>query len=695
MKTYTPDLIHNLVLAGHGGSGKTTLAEAMLHLARPNERLGRVDEGNSYFDFDPDETSRKISIYSALAACEYGGHKLNIIDTPGYADFTGEVKAGMRVADCALIVAQAVSGVEVGTDKSWKYAEELKLPRAFFVTRIKKEHSDFYKTLEQIQEAFGHQAVAASLPIGDQLNLKGVVDLLRMKAWLEGEGKATEAEIPADLAPAAKKYREKLVEAVAESDDALMEKYLGGEALSEAEVAEGLKKGIASGKVVPVFAGDAYHLIGLRSLMDAIVNSFPTAANTAEVEAVKAGGQEKVTVACSAEGAPLAFFFKTFIEPHAGNLNFFRVYSGFLETGQDLYNATKNKSEKIGQLFYPLGKDRVDAVRVTVGDIGVAVKLKDTGTGDTIGTKANQLLLPEIILPRPSISEAISTKSKDDDAKIGPALAKLHDEDPTFTYGYVPEIRQTLINGLGELHLDIMVGRLKRRFNIEVNRLKPRIPYRETITKTVQSVEYKHKKQTGGHGQYGHVVIRLEPLPRGGGFEFVDEIVGGVIPSNFIPSVEKGIRAAMNEGAVAGYPIVDVRVALHFGSYHEVDSSGTSFEIAGSGALKKGVLEAGPVLLEPVVKLEVAVPEEYSGQVMGDLNSRRGRILGMDSAKGMQIIKATVPQAELYKYSTALRSMTQGRGSFEMEFSHYEQVPYEITQKIIEEAKKEKEEAKK
>ncbi len=692
MKTYSPDLIHNIVLAGHGGCGKTTLAEAMLHAAKPTERLGRVDEGNSIFDFDPDETARKISIYSALAFCEYQGHKINIIDTPGYADFAGEVKAGLRVADCAIVVAQAVSGVEVGTDKVWKYADEIGLPRAIFVTRIKKEHSDFYKTLEQAQEAFGHQVVAMTLPLGDQLDLRGVVDLSKMKAYLLGE--AQPGEIPADMAEKSKKYREKLVEAVAESDAALMEKYLGGEALSEAEIAEGLKKGIAGGRIIPVFAGDGYHLIGIQPLMEAIVSSFPAASYTQEVAATKSGSQETVALPCREDGSPLAFFFKTYIEPHAGNLNFFRVYSGFLETGQDLYNASNSKSEKVGQLFYPAGKERVEAARVTVGDIGIAETVKETGTGDTLGTKANQLLLPGINLPRPSISEAITTKSKDDDAKIGPALAKLHEEDPTFTYGYVPEIRQTLINGLGELHLDIMVGRLKRRFNIEVNRIKPRIPYRETITKTVPSVEYKHKKQTGGHGQYGHVVIRLEPLPRGGGFEFVDEIVGGVIPSNFIPSVEKGIRAAMNEGAVAGYPIVDVRIALHFGSYHEVDSSGTSFEIAGSGALKKGVLEAGPVLLEPVVKLEVSTPEEYAGQVMGDLNSRRGRIMGMDSAKGVQVIKATVPQAELYKYSTALRSMTQGRGSFEMEFSHYEEVPYEIAQKIIAESKKEKEEAK-
>lgn len=695
MKNYTPDLIHNIVLAGHGGCGKTTLSEAMLHISRPNERLGRVDEGNSYFDFDPDETARKISIYSALAACEHAGHKFNIIDTPGYADFAGDVKAGMRAADCALIVVQAVAGVEVGTDKVWKYADEVKLPRAIFVTRIKKEHSDFYKTLEQAQEMFGHQAVAMTLPLGDQLDLKGVVDLSRMKALDDEGGKGAESEITADMADKSKKFREKLVEAVAESDDALMEKYLGGEALSDSEVSQGLKKGIAAGKIIPVFAGDAYHLIGVRPLMDAIAGSFPAAANTAAVTAIKAGGEEQVEVPCREDGQPLAFVFKTFIEPHAGNLNFFRVYSGYLETGQDLYNANDSKSEKIGQLFHPMGKDRIDAGRLTVGDIGIAVKLKETGTGDTLCPKSNQLVLPGIVLPKPSISEAISTKSKDDDAKIGPALAKMHEEDPTFTYGYVPEIRQTLINGLGELHLDIMVGRLKRRFNIEVNRIKPRIPYRETITKTVQSVEYKHKKQTGGHGQYGHVVIRLEPQPRGQGFEFVDEIVGGVIPNNFIPSAEKGVRAAMNEGAVAGYQIVDVKVALHFGSYHEVDSSGTSFEIAGSGALKKGMLEAGPVLLEPVVRLEVAIPEEYAGQVMGDLNSRRGRIQGMDSAKGVQVIKATVPQAELYKYSTALRSMTQGRGSFEMEFSHYEQVPYEITQKIIDESKKEKEEAKK
>jgi elongation factor G len=694
LKTYTADKIHNIVLAGHGGCGKTTLAEALMHQARPAERLGRVDDGNTMFDFDPEEITRKISISSSLAACEYGDHKVNIIDTPGYADFAGEVKAGIRVADCAIIVAQAVSGIEVGTTKVWGYADELKLPRALFITRIKKEHSDFYKTLEQAQEIFGHQVAVLTLPIGDQLSLKGVVDLTRMKAYIEEGGKSTEAEIPAELADRAKKLRERMVEAVAEADDALMEKYLGGEALTEAEIAAGLKAGIASGKVVPAFAGDGHDEIGVKAFLSILNASFPSAANAAGVTARKANGDEEVAVKCDPAGQPLAFIFKTFIESHAGNLNFFRVYSGAVESGTELYNCTKGKAEKFGNLYFPMGKERVDAPKIGTGDIGIAVKLKESGTGDTIGLKANPLILPAIVLPKASISIAVEPKSKDDEGKLTTGLSKIRDEDPTFTYGFVPEIKQTLINGLGELHLDLMVGRLKRKYNVEVNLLKPRIPYRETITRKVEHSEYKHKKQTGGHGQYGHVVLRLEPLPRGTGFEFEDAIVGGVIPNNFIPSVEKGVRAAMNEGAVAGYNIVDLKATLHFGSYHPVDSAGTSFEIAAVQALKKGVLDASPVLLEPVMKLEVTVPEEFAGQVMGDLNSRRGRIQGMDSGKGVQIIKATVPQGEMYKYSTSLRSMTQGRGSFDMEFSHYEEVPYEITQKIIAEAQKEKEEKK-
>ncbi len=694
MKTYTADKIHNIVLAGHGGCGKTTLAEALMHQARPTERLGRVDDGNTMFDFDPDEVARKISISSSLAACEYSDHKVNIIDTPGYADFAGEVKAGLRVADCAVIVAQAVSGIEVGTDKVWKYADELKLPRALFITRIKKEHSDFYKTLEQAQEILGHQVAALTLPIGDQLGLKGVVDLTRMKAFIEDGGKSTEAEIPAELADKAKKLRERMVEAVAEADDALMEKYLGGETLSEAEIANGLRAGIASGKLVPAFAGDGHAEIGIKAFLNILNASFPSAANTAEVTARKANSDEEVAVKCDPAGQPLAFIFKTSIESHAGNLNFFRVYAGAVESGTELYNCSKGKAEKFGNLYFPMGKERVDAPKIGTGDIGIAVKLKESGTGDTVGLKANPLILAAIVLPKASISIAVEPKSKDDEGKLTTGLSKIRDEDPTFTYGFVPEIRQTLINGLGELHLDLMVGRLKRKYNVEVNLLKPRIPYRETITRKVEHSEYKHKKQTGGHGQYGHVVLRLEPLPRGTGFEFEDAIVGGVIPNNFIPSVEKGVRAAMNEGAVAGYNIVDLKATLHFGSYHPVDSAGTSFEIAAVQALKKGVLEASPVLLEPVMKLEVTVPEEFAGQVMGDLNSRRGRIQGMDSGKGVQIIKATVPQGEMYKYSTSLRSMTQGRGSFDMEFSHYEEVPYEITQKIIAEAQKEKEEKK-
>jgi elongation factor G len=371
------------------------------------------------------------------------------------------------------------------------------------------------------------------------------------------------------------------------------------------------------------------------------------------------------------------------------------VYSGTAETGQDLYNANRSKSEKMGQIYYPMGKERVDAGKLLCGDIGIVVKLKESSTSDTLCLKNNPLLLAPISLPKPSISEAVETKSKDDDGKIGAGLSKLRDEDPTFGWAFVPEVRQTQIYGLGELHLDIMMGRLKRKYNVEVTRLKPRIAYRETITRKVENAEYKHKKQTGGHGQYGHVVLRLEPRQRGEGFEFEDAIVGGVIPNNFIPSVEKGIRAGLIEGAVAGYHIVDIKAVLHFGSYHDVDSSGTSFEIAASHALKKGMMEAGPVLLEPITKLEVIIPDEFAGQVMGDLNSRRGRIAGMDSEKGLQIIRATVPEAELYKYSTSLRSITQGRGDFTAEFSHYEDVPYEISQKIIAESKKEKEEKQK
>ncbi|MDQ7797984.1 MAG: elongation factor G [Candidatus Edwardsbacteria bacterium] len=694
MKNYTADKIHNIVLAGHGGCGKTTLAEAMVHAGNPTGRLGRVDDGNSIFDFDIDETTRKISIFSSLAACEHQDHKLNVIDTPGYADFAGEVKAGMRVADCVIIVAQGVSGIEVGTDKCWKYSDELKLPRAIFLTRLLKEHSDFYKSLDQARDKFGHQAVPLTLPIGDQLNLKGVVDLTVMKAFLESEGKSTIGEIPSQMAEKAKEYRDKLVEAVAESDDSLMEKFLNGESLTDQEISDGLKTGIRKGSLVPVFAGDGYFQVGVNAMLNSIVAFFPTAADTQEVVAQKAGSDEEIIVKCDPNGPPVLFMFKTFIEPHAGNLNYFRMYSGSLEPGIELYNASLSKAEKFGQFYFPNGKDRIDAAKISCGDIGIAVKLKESGTGDTISTKNHQVILPKTILPKPSISVAVEAKSKDDEGKISVGLSRLNEEDPTFTYGFVPEIRQTLINGLGELHLDIMVGRLKRKFGVEVTIIKPRIPYRETISKKVE-IQGKHKKQSGGHGQYGDVWLRLEPLPRGGGFEFVDEVVGGVVPGNFIPSVEKGVKAAMLEGAVAGYHIVDLKAAIYFGSYHPVDSSGTSFEIAGSMALKKGVLEASPVLLEPIMKLEVAIPEEFAGQVMGDLNSRRGRISGMDSAKGLQVIKATVPQGEMYKYSTSLRSMTQGRGSFEMEFSHYDPVPFEATQKIIEEAKKEKEEKQK
>ncbi|MEW6685985.1 MAG: elongation factor G [Candidatus Edwardsbacteria bacterium] len=694
MQEYKIENLRNVALVAHGSAGKTTLAEAILFNTKNTERLGRIEEGNTVMDFDADEIARKISISTSLAWCNWQGKKINLLDTPGYADFAGEVKAGLRAVDSVIVVVQAVAGVEVGTEKVWKYAEDLSLPRMVFISRLQKEHADFYRTLTMLQEIFGRSLVSLTLPIGEYTGFKGVINLIRMKAIVyDSEGKGREEEIPANLLPKAKGYQEKMVESAAECDDELMTKYLDGATLSEEEILRGLHLGTITGKVAPVLCGDGYSNMGIDLLLENIVTLLPSPVERGLVLGKKPGLEEEITRQVSTQEPTSALVFKTLIEPHAGSLTYFRVFSGLIEAGTEIYNATKEKSEKIGQLFFGRGKDRTDVPKVMAGDIGIAVKLKDTSTGDTLCSKTAPILFPPLDLPKPTISMAIETKSKEDEGKVAVGLARLHEEDPTFSFGYQPEIKQTLISGLGELHLDVMMTRMKRKYGGEVNAFKPRIAYRETITKKVEA-EYKHKKQTGGHGQFGHVFLRLEPLPRGNGFEFVDEIVGGVIPSNYIPAVEKGTKAAMAEGVLAGYPIADIRVALFFGSYHPVDSSGTSFEIAGAQALKKGVLEGSPVLLEPIMKVEVMVPEEFAGQVMGDLNARRGRIQGMDSHQSSQIVKALVPQAEMYKYSTSLRSMTQGTGSFEMGFSHYEEVPYELTQKIIAEAKKEKEEKK-
>ena len=689
MKEFATENYRNIALIAHGDAGKTSLAEAICFTAGATKRLGRVDDGNSTSDYNEDEIQRNISISTALLHADWTGHRIHLLDTPGYTDFVGEVIGALRVVDGALVVINAVSGLEVGTENVWGFAGKNDLARMIVINKMAKEHADFNKALTGAQSAFGSGVVALQLPIGSADNFTGVVDLVQMKAWqVNKDGKAKPIEIPDDLQEQAKAHREKLVEAVAESDDALLEKYFEQGELSTEEIQAGLRTGTLSGQIFPVVCGDAYENQGTSLVMDAVVAYMPSPVDRGEVTGTKPGsGQEESRP--PSDDAPLsAFVFKTISEPHVGELSLFRVYSGRLESGMDVLNSSKDNSERIGQIFALLGKERKEVGAMHAGEMGAAVKLKGTHTGDTLCDPRSPILFSPAEPPGAVIRVAIEPRTKGDEEKIGTGLAKLHDEDPTFHVEIDPELKQTVIYGLGELHLDVIVDRLKKKFGVEVDLVKPRIPYRETILGTAE-VQGKHKKQTGGRGQYGDAWIKVEPLPRGEGFEFVDAIVGGAIPNKFIPAVEKGVRERMSNGAVAGYPIVDVKVTLYDGSYHNVDSSEQAFKVAGSIAMKSAVNQARPILLEPIYDVEVTVPDDFMGDVMGDLSSRRGKIAGSEPRGNFQVVRAKVPLGELYKYSTTLRSLTQGRGLHTRQFSHYEQVPHDVAEKIIAESQEE------
>jgi elongation factor G len=694
VKEYGIGELRNVGLVAHGGAGKTSLAEAMLYNAGATNRLGKVDDGTTISDYGQDEVERKISISASLLHLDWRGQKINLIDMPGYADFVGEVIGGLRVCETALIPVSAVAGLEVGTESVWGWAERYGCARAFFVNKIEKEHASFEPVLKALQERFGLKAVPVQVPIGEGLDFKGIVDLIMMKAYQFGGDKPKEMEIPGESKDRFKELKEKLVEVVAESDDALLEKFFEAGSLSEKEIREGLKKGIAKGEIFPVFCGSATGNAGVSLLLDAIVDYFPSPADVKVTEGNTPGSGEAVPLRPEPGSPACAFVFKTISEPHVGELSLFRVYSGKVQTGLDLLNPRSGTSERIGQIYTLNGRERHEIGTVGCGDIAAAVKLKDTHTGDTLADKSRPVVLPPIDFPKPVINLAIRPKAKGDEDKISSGFAKLHDEDPTFSMAVDGELKQTIIHGQGELHLEVIIDRLKRKFGAEVELEKPGIPYRETITASAE-VQGKYKRQSGGRGQYGDCWLRLEPLPRGSGFEFVDAIVGGVIPSKFVPAVEKGIVEAMGSGELAGYRVVDLKVTCYDGSHHSVDSSDLAFKIAGSMGFKSGFAKARPVLLEPIYNVEVMVPDDFTGDVVGDLSSRRGRIMGMDPRSGHQVIRAQVPLAELYKYSTSLRSLTQGRGAHTREFSHYEEVPKEIADKIVAETKGAKEAASK
>lgn len=686
MKNYTSEKLRNISIIGHGSSGKTTLTESMLFYSGAIQRIGRVEDGTTTTDYDSDEVKKQITINASVAPVEWQEYRLNLIDTPGYFDFVGEVISSLRVVEAALVTLCAVSGVEVGSEKVWLLAEKRALPRIIFMNKMDRENANFAKTLAEAQDHFGARVVPIQLPIGSQEDFKGVVDILQMKAHVYSDGKYEIADIPAGLTEQARKYREQLVELAAETDDELTLKYLEGEELSGEEILRGLRQAVGGAKLYPLLCGSATKGIGVRELLDFLV--FASPAPAAKAGAIDAEGNEvEIT---GGEGEPFrALVFKTMADPFVGKVSFFRVYSGQLASDTQAVNARTGKTERVGQLSLFRGKSQIPVGRAISGDIVAVAKLQDTNTGDTLGDKDNQYKMPGIEYPVPMSSFAVVPRSKNDEEKVGAGLARFLEEDPTFRVERNLETKQTLIYGMGDTHLEIIVSRLAKKFGVEVDLKKPRIPYKETIKGTAE-VEGKHKKQSGGRGQYGHVKINFEPLPRGGQFEFVDKIFGGSVPRNYIPAVEKGLIEAMEEGILAGFPAVDIRATLLDGSYHTVDSSEMAFKIAASLAYKKGMQDATPILLEPIYNVEVKVPENFMGDIMGDLPSRRGRVAGMDPQEdGSQVIRAQVPLAEMFGYSVDLRSMTQGRGEYSMSYSHYEEVPAHIAEKIISEQKKE------
>lgn len=667
MKSYPSDKIRNIGVVAHGGAGKTSLVEAILFNTGAVNRLGRVEDGTTTADYHPEETSRQITIHASLVPCEWKNCKLNLIDTPGYSDFIGEVKGAMRVVDSALFVVSAVDGVEVQTEIIWDFAQDKDMPRMVYINKMDRENANFYKVLDELKEKFGANFAPVQLPIGQALEFTGMMDLIEQKAYTYKDGKATEIPVPGDMADVIAENREKLVEAAVEGDDELMMKYLDGEELTADEIKAGLAGGVKSGKVVPVLCGSATKNMAVINLMDFLVDYAPAPA----VE----------------EGKPFsALVFKTLADPYVGKMNFIRVYTGKLKSDMTIYNANKEKSEKIGQILFTRGKTTAQTQEVNTGDLAVLVKLQDIDTNDTLCEKDKPVILEAIDFPEPTLAVAITPKSKGDEDKLGSAISKLLEEDKSMRVEKNLETKQNLVTGMGEMHLDIIMERLKRRYGVDVTTDSPRVPYRETIRSEVK-VEGKHKKQTGGHGQFGHVWVRLEPLMDGQDFVFAEEIFGGSVPRNYFPAVEKGIREAMVEGVLAGYPVTGVKAVLVDGSFHPVDSSEMAFKIAGSLAFKKGAQQAKPVLLEPLMSVEVIVPENFMGDIISDFNTKRGRILGMEPGGKQTKVKAQVPLSEMYRYAIDLKSMTQGRGQFKMEFLGYEEVPGRIADDVIKKAK--------
>ena len=673
----TPRL-RNVALLSHSGAGKTVLAEAMLFATGATTRQGTIEEGTTASDFEPEEQRREASVQTAIVPCAWRDHKINILDTPGYADFRGDVVAATRVADSAVIVVAAPSGVEVGTTQMWRIAEERGLPRILFVNKLDRENTDFGRVLDSLTETFGRQCVAVQVPIGSEVDFSGVVNLLDPGA-----------EAPEGLEDQVEEARERLIEAVAETDDDLATKYLEGEELTSDEIVSGLKQGVASGEIVPIMAGAASTGIGATEFMDAIVDLLPspagsTSAATADGDGLELGGDP--------DGSLAALVFKTAADPFVGKLSYFRVYNGTFKSDSQIANANRGESERTGQLFVMTGKEQEPISDLAPGDIGAVPKLASVLTGDTLTDRGNELTLPGLEFGTPVYRMAVYPKTKADLDKLTAALARITEEDPSLQLTRDAGTNEMLLGGLGDVHVDVAVEKMKRKFGVEVQLETPRVAYRETISMPTK-VEYRHKKQSGGHGQFGHVWLEIQPLDRDSGFEFDEKIVGGAVPREYIPSVEKGCRQAIEDGVLAGYPVVDLKATLVDGKYHPVDSSGVSFEIAGSHALSDGIKQANPTLLEPVMLARITVPESDTGDIMGDLNGKRARILGMaPNSDGTTTVEAEVPQVEMLRYATDLRSQTQGRGTFTIDFHHYDEVPRHLVERVVEQTQQQERE---
>lgn len=689
MKRYDTAHIRNVGLFGHGSSGKTTLTEAMLFNTEAIDRFGKVTAGSTTSDFDPDEIRKGISLFTTVLPVEYKGTKLNILDSPGFLDFVSQVKSAMRVVESGLFLVSSVGGVEVGLERVWKFSCDRKLARAFFINMMDKENADFHKCIDDINEnlKIEGELLPLQLPIGRGDSFTGIVDLIKKCAYEFEDGKPVEIDIPEDMEDKVEEYVEKIAEAAAGDDEELMEKFFEGELTSE-DIVRSLIAEIAEGKVIPVLCGSADKNIGINNLMDFMIDFLPDPGHFKEIKGFKPETEEEVIVHPDPAEPVSALVFKTTTDPYVGKLSVLRVYSGTLKPDMELMNPNKETYEKISSLMVFRGKDHEVTDQASPGDIVTLAKLSVTGTSDTLCDKSRPVEFPRIDFPEPLMSMSVYPKSKGDEDKLGNALSKILEEDPTFKVNRDKMTKETVVFGIGELHLNMIMERLKRKFGLNADLRTPKIPYKETLKSKTQ-VEHKYKKQSGGRGQYGHVYLELEPLPRDQEFEFVDKIVGGAIPRNFIPSVEKGVRRAMEEGFLAGFPVTSVRVRLFDGSYHTVDSSDIAFQIAASMAFKKGGLKACPILLEPIMDVEVIVPESFMGDCIGDLNSKRGRILGMDPlGDGLQSIKAKAPLSEMLRYSIDLRSLTQGKGEFTMKFSYYEEVPSQIAEPIIAEANK-------